>query len=118
MKTLDEDEVVPTVDNEVPKNPPKKQKKEVYGPATHQNPRKRVKQNACNPKESTDAEENILDYSSDDNLECSGKDDAESEKLELDKELWKDKGKSNVICNHCSVINHEHTMARIVSARQ
>ena len=67
---------------------------------------------------SIDEEENILDCSSDDNLESSDENDAESEKRELEKELWKDKGKSNVICNNCNVINHEHTMARIVSARQ
>ena len=50
----------------MPKTLPKKRKKKVYGPATCQSPRKRVKQNECGPDESTDEEENILDYSSDD----------------------------------------------------
>ena len=106
------------VDNEVPKTPPKKRKKKVYGPAAHQSPRKRVKQNEGGPDESTDEEENVLDYSSDDNLESSGENEAELEKPELEKELWEDTGKFNSICNNCSVINHKHTIARIVSARQ
>ena len=61
----------------MPKTLPKKQKKKVYGPATCQSPRKRVKQNECGPDESTDEEENILDYSSDDDSESSDENEAE-----------------------------------------
>ena len=88
-------------------------KKKVYGPAAHQSSRKRVKKNEGGPDESTDEDENILDCSSDDDLETSGENEAESEK-----ELWKDTGKCNSISNNCSVVNHKHTIARIVSARQ
>ena len=106
------------VDNEVRKSPPKKRNKNIYGPATRQTQTKIVKQNKHGPDESTDEEENIVDYSSDDNLESSVENEAELEKHELVKELWKDEGKFNFSCNNFSVINHEHTMARIVSASQ
>ena len=117
-KSVNKDEVIPMVDNEVRKSPPKKRNKNVYGPATRQTQTKIVKQNKHGPDESTDEEENIVDYSSDDNLESSVENEAELEKHELVKELWKDEGKFNFSCNNFSVINHEHTMARIVSASQ
>ena len=79
---------------------------------------KRVKQNECGPDEWTDEEENILDYSWDNDLESSDKNEDELEKLELERELQKEKGKFNFIYNNCSVINHKHAMARIVSERQ
>ena len=65
--------------------------------------------------ESTD-EENILDYSSDDDLESSDENEAELGKVELERDLWKEKVKFIFICNNCSVINDKH--ARIVSERQ
>ena len=116
-KSLNKDEVNLIVGNKVPKNPPKKRKKKVYGPATGQSPRKRVKQNEHGSDESTD-EENILDYSTDDDLESSDENEAELGKLELERELWKEKVKFIFICNNCSVINDKHAMARIVSERQ
>ena len=87
-------------------------KKKVYRLAAHQRPRKRVKQNEGGPDESTDEDENILDCSSDDDLESSGENEAESVK-----ELWKDTGKFNSISYNCSVVNHKHNIVRIVSAR-
>ena len=117
-KSLNKDKVGPMVDNKVPKTPPKKQKKKVYRPTACQSPRKRVKQDEHGPDEWTDEEENILDYSSDEDLESSNENEAELGKLESGKELWKEKNKFNFICINCSVINHKHTTARIVSAKQ
>ena len=91
--------MVPIVDNEVPKTLPKKRKKKVYEPATRQGPRKKKRQNEPGPDESTYEAENILDYSSSGNLESSGKNEAELEKMELRKELWKDKVNFNSIFN-------------------
>ena len=106
------------VDNKVPKTPPKKLKKKVYGPATGQSPRKRVKENEHGSEKSTDGQGNILDYSSDNDLESSQKNEAELKMLELERELWKEKFKFNFICNNCSVSNHKHPMTRIASERQ
>lgn len=66
----------------------------VNGPATRKSPRKRATNHVSEQEESWDEDENVLDYSSDDDTnEPEDLQESVNEKIELEKKIWKDAGR-------------------------
>ena len=66
----------------------------VNGPATRKRPRKRATNHVSEQEESPDEDENVLDYSSDDDTnEPEDLQESVNEKIELEKKIWKDAGR-------------------------
>ena len=59
----------------------------VNGPATRKSPRKRATNHVSEQEESSDEDENVFDYSSDDPEDLQ---ESVNEKIELEKKIWKD----------------------------
>ena len=63
----------------------------VNGPATRKIPRKRATNHVSELEESSDEDENVFDYSSDDDTnEPEDLQEPVNEKIELEKKIWKD----------------------------
>ena len=66
----------------------------VNGPATHKSPRKRATNHVSEQEESSDEDENVLDYSSDDDTnEPEDLQESVNERIELEKKIWKGAGR-------------------------
>ena len=59
----------------------------VNGPAARKSPRKRATNHVSEQEESSDEDENVFDYSSDDPKDLQ---ESVNEKIELEKKIWKD----------------------------